>query len=154
MWQRVQTIFMVFTAILMVASIFLPIWEKSDGEQQATLTALEITHVTDTETEATSTFYLAVLAGLVALASAYSILSFRNRALQIKLNAMNSFLIGLYIGIAFYWIYTAEDWFAPEAYGTYLAGTYLPLIALVSTTLASRFIKKDEQLVRSMDRLR
>lgn len=156
MWQRIQTIFMALTAILMIASIFVPIWEKSGEEQRVTLTALEISYVraTDTAPETTTTVYLAVLAGLVALLSSYAILSFKNRMLQIRLNAINSFFIALFVGLSFYWIYTAEDWFRPGDHGSYLTGTYLPLIALISTILASRFIKKDEQLVRSMDRLR
>lgn len=34
------------------------------------------------------------------------------------------------------------------------AGAYLPFVALVALLLAQRFIRKDEEKVRSMDRLR
>ncbi len=34
------------------------------------------------------------------------------------------------------------------------AGLYMPIISLIFGVLATRFIKKDDKLVRSMDRLR
>jgi len=33
-------------------------------------------------------------------------------------------------------------------------GIYLPLIGIIMAVLANRFIKKDDKLVKSMDRLR
>lgn len=157
MWQRIQTLFMLLTAVLMLATIFLPIWEKTGDGQEVLLTAQELVHTSDQTTVAEhtqTTIYLAILAGLTALLSVYTILMYKKRLLQIKLNALNSILIAIFVGVAFFWVSTAEDWFLPAAYGTYLAGAYLPLVALLSNMLATRFIKKDEQLVRSMDRLR
>ena len=33
-------------------------------------------------------------------------------------------------------------------------GAYLPIVSIISSAVAIRFIKKDDQLVKSMDRLR
>jgi hypothetical protein len=39
-------------------------------------------------------------------------------------------------------------------HGQYLIGTYLPMGAMVCNLIANRFIRRDENLVRSADRLR
>ena len=45
--------------------------------------------------------------------------------------------------------------FAPDSMGQYmLPGFFLPAIAMVFNILANRFIRRDENLVRSVDRLR
>ncbi len=148
---------MALAAVLMTVSIFLPIWEKSMESQEAILSAIEITHTKAGAVIAEhsqTTVYLAIIAGLSAFLSIFSILSFKNRALQTRLNAITVLMISLFVVGAFYWSYEANSWFLPETYGDYGLGAYLPLVALLSTMLASRFIKKDEKLVRSMDRLR
>ncbi|MFN6037385.1 MAG: DUF4293 family protein, partial [Bacteroidota bacterium] len=37
---------------------------------------------------------------------------------------------------------------------SYLFGSYLPILSILLSFMAIRFIKKDEELVRSADRLR
>ncbi|MGF1533092.1 MAG: DUF4293 domain-containing protein [Bernardetiaceae bacterium] len=158
MWQRIQTVFLALTAILMLLVVFLPIWEKSSPEgEYLVISAIQMQHIKDNIEVAghnQPTAYLAVLAVLAALVSIYNILSYKKRLLQIKLAALSNLLITLFVGVTFYWIYTADAWFSPPAHGDYLAGAYLPLLALLCNMLAIRGIKKDEALVRSMDRLR
>ncbi|MEA3504551.1 MAG: DUF4293 family protein, partial [Bacteroidota bacterium] len=74
---------------------------------------------------------------------------------QIKLSQIGIFLnILLIIGILFYYIPAIEDTanVAPDYKGAY--GIYTPLISLLGLVLANRFIKKDEKLVNSSERLR
>jgi hypothetical protein len=57
------------------------------------------------------------------------------------------FLVGLFFILS----YTKEA--RPEAI-SYQIGSFLPIISAVFAYLAAHFIKKDEQLVRSADRIR
>jgi len=98
------------------------------------------------------TFYLA---GLVScLVALYSIFQYKNRLTQLKLGAVNAFIIMAYVATATYFIYTGEKEIGYESRGIFKPGYFLPLAALLLNSLANRFIKKDEKLVRSVDRIR
>ncbi len=91
---------------------------------------------------------LFAVAGALAVAS---IALFKNRSLQMRLSLLSSF--ALLAALAFGIMLFVMD--RPAATGTSIAlGAFLPLAALLLLLLAYRFIKKDEKLVRSMDRLR
>ncbi len=81
-----------------------------------------------------------------------AIFLFRNRPLQLRISMLSLLFILAGIGLAGYLVYvqanTLLDNFFP---GT---GTFLPILSIIFILLAYRFIKKDEKLVRSMDRLR
>jgi hypothetical protein len=47
-----------------------------------------------------------------------------------------------------------ESLLQPELQGNYLMGFYLPVVALLFNLLSNRFIRKDEMLVKSADRIR
>ena len=99
-----------------------------------------------------------VILGLVILAAGLPILNiflFRNRPLQLRLNRIGmatGILVILLAAIFFYQDYQMMD------NGQYLIsveyGSVMPLLFLIFVALSSRFIGKDEKLVRSMDRLR
>lgn len=89
------------------------------------------------------------LAGLLALVS---IFLFKNRKLQMRLVlfALIGILAGVGLSVALLW---QADW-PQELSWQWQAGTFMPLIAILFLALAYRFIRKDDRLVRSMDRLR
>ncbi|PPK85818.1 uncharacterized protein DUF4293 [Neolewinella xylanilytica] len=79
-----------------------------------------------------------------------AIFLFRNRKLQ-----MNLCYVGIFLTMA-YAIYGALLWIqdtAAEEAGVE-PGVTLPILAVLFSVLASRYIRKDEKLVRSADRLR
>ena len=72
-----------------------------------------------------------------------------------KLGLLNSLVMAALMGCAFYFSsYVGEDLIKTQEQGEYLSGFYLPAVGLLMNVLANRFIKRDEDLVRSMDRLR
>lgn len=87
------------------------------------------------------------LAGVLFLAD---IFLFRNRKLQITLSRVALFLVGLGVG------YGAFSWYNDPAgaQATPDFGLAMPILSLVFAVLAVVYIKKDEKLVRSADRLR
>ncbi|MDW3212092.1 MAG: DUF4293 domain-containing protein [Reichenbachiella sp.] len=163
MIQRVQSIFLFGVAACMITMLFFPIWNKLDGEKNelVELTALKFSHTKkDIETGEIAiitegqTFYIAILAILAAGVALYSIFKYDNRLLQMKLGALNSLFMGGAMGLIVYHVYQAERMVAPTQQGNYLFAFYLGVSALLFNLLSNRFIRRDEKLVRSADRIR
>lgn len=163
MLQRIQSIFLFTTAVCMVLILFFPLWQKVDAEKSEvkSLTALSLKlEKTDIETNEVAviseqtTVYIAVLCVLAAAVAMYSIFRFDNRLFQMKLNALNSVLMGAALGVSVYLTINANKEFLPEVNGEYLTGYFLFVGGMICNVLANRFIKNDEKLVRSADRIR
>lgn len=154
MWQRKQTVFLVIVGACMLISIFFPVWySNSDGVQKV----LFPLHYSVTEGDVKTTIYFPFsLSAIFAIAAAtvafFEIGKFKNRMLQIKLGALNSFFMAGSIGSA---VYFATDLIKThQEAGEYGFAMFLPVIAMVSNMVANRFIRKDEKLVKDSDRLR
>ena len=99
-----------------------------------------------------------VLTGLVIAGAFFAVLAiflFRNRKAQVLLSYL-SLLTGLVFlpGTGYYFLSNE----LPEQTGiselNISAGLFIPVVIAVLVLLAIRYIKKDDKLVRSMDRLR
>ena len=167
MLQRVQTIFMTIAALAMILMLFFPIWEKSDRQFEAEKREYAIMDVFqlryeqhNTSTEEVQllgtqdTFLLSVGAIASALVMLFSITRYKNRMTQVKLNALFSLLTAATLVGTYLYTSKANGLFDPTIQGTFLIGFYLPIVAMLNNFLANRFIRKDEQLVRSADRIR
>ena len=91
--------------------------------------------------------------GLAGLLAIISIFLFNNRKLQLRLIifAFIANLLGVVLAIVFY-MQNSQD--IGETIVNDGVGMYLPLASFILLLLAYRYINKDENLVRSMDRLR
>ncbi|ALI98912.1 DUF4293 domain-containing protein [Rufibacter tibetensis] len=156
MIQRVQSVFLFLIVVAMVAMFFVPIWAKTnpaDGREYA-LTAFSLGPVSGAGAS-TNTIVIAILAGLAGLIALYEIFQYKSRLTQMKLGLVNSLVMAALMGAAFYFSsYVGEDLVKTQEQGEYLSGFYMPAFGLLMNVLANRFIKRDEDLVRSMDRLR
>jgi Na+-transporting NADH:ubiquinone oxidoreductase subunit NqrE len=97
---------------------------------------------------------LMVLAGLGGLISLAAIFLFNNRALQKRMTYVATTVSILILVVAALLMYnerTLTD-HADKIHDQ--IGLYLPMISLIMSVLATRYIGKDEETVRSMDRLR
>ena len=162
MIQRVQSIFMLIAAIAMIAMIFFPLWEKADPESSRLITMNAFEVKFEQQNEAGEMELLGVqnvmLVSLGAFVAAgvmlFSLFKYKNRMAQVKLNALFSLLSAVtVVGIIFYSL-KANELMVPEKQGTFLLGFYLPIVAMFNNFLANRFIRKDEALVKSADRIR
>lgn len=163
MIQRVQSIFLLGVALCLVVMNFLPLWEKLDlvNNEKLTLETYQLTHEklnpTSNEIELvgqTDTYYIMILGLIAAGIALYSIFRYDNRLTQMKLGALNSLIIGGTLGVTVYFIFDAEKMLLPQMQGNYLPGFYFTAAALFFNALANRFIRRDERLVRSADRIR
>lgn len=166
MIQRIQTLLLFGVAVCMGTVLAYYIWgEVSVDESKAvTMTALKIEVVDtagtlsdtsdDTIISTESTWYIAVLAIIAALVAIVSVFQFKNRLNQMKLGALNALLMASTLGLSYYKIYQLEDVVNPAGQGQISLGFFLPAVAMILNILSNRFIRKDEKLVKSVDRIR
>lgn len=146
MIQRIQSIFLLLAGGASFGVLGLPF---ATTEKQETASALFADSIFNTQ----DSVALMVFFGIAGALAIIDIFLYNNRQLQIRLGifAFIANIIGLILGIFLFFndmqkISTdnIDDGF----------GAYLPIIAGVLLLLAIRFIRKDEKLVRSADRLR
>ena len=129
MIQRIQSLFLLFSAIFSLIIVFyFPV-----------LKSTEITiYLTENLSYARLSVFLSV--GL----SIFSIFQFKNRGIQLIINQVSK----LFISIAFIIIIFQRGEL------NFAIGLFLFIIPYLLNILANYFIKKDEKLVKSADRIR
>ena len=93
---------------------------------------------------------LIVCAGLI-LVGLLSILSYKNRKRQILLNKISIVINALLLGLLAYWLLNLSGGIQFPEKGI---EPLVPLISIVSLLIANVYIRKDDRLVKSVDRLR
>jgi len=156
MIQRVQTIFLFLVVVAMGVTIGLPIWGQANAAGSWDLTAFALTNLNPEgeEVQSVSKWYIATLASFSGLLALVSIFQYRNRGRQMMINMINSLLMVSLVVTVFLTTNGVNEEIASEAAGSYQIGFWAILAAMVCNMLANRFIRKDEALVRSVDRIR
>jgi glucan phosphoethanolaminetransferase (alkaline phosphatase superfamily) len=94
---------------------------------------------------------ITILGGLIPL---IAIFLFKNRKLQSSLSMVSIALAALLPIIAFFLIYNESNGILQDNTVKSSLGSFLPILPLIFSILAKKYVDKDEKLVRSMDRLR
>ena len=138
MLQRIQTVYLliVFIAAAVLPYIF-PLWE--------------INGVAVKFNENNQLLYV-ILFGLSTVFTVISIISFKNRKQQFVLNRLNLILNLILLGLFVYRSLNLSG--ETPAVSEKGIGMFLPILSIVMLVLANKAIKKDEDLVKSVDRLR
>ncbi|MEX0721061.1 MAG: DUF4293 family protein [Balneolaceae bacterium] len=135
MIQRIQTVFLVIAALLNLTVYFTPIYEKALNDPHLWI-GLGLA--------------ISLLIGMaLSVISIFLYADRQNQIVWVKRAALFQIIaLGFCVGVLF----------SLGGIGTYLwdetLGTALVVLALIFQVLALRFIKKDDELVRSMDRIR
>lgn len=158
MIQRIQSLFLLLAIVALLLIGAFPIAKFYSQTGIYVLNLFELESLTpDNVIPFVSWFLYPLLALVLALVvlNVVAFISFKNRVKQIKLTQI-AFLLNviLIVGLLFYYIPTIEENTATSSNYQGAYSIYLPLVALIFTLLAQRFIRKDEKLVRSVDRLR
>ena len=158
MLQRIQTVFLILVALMMLLTLFFPFWtyEAAGSPEYYGLYSFYFEYFDTEINEMARTFFPFTFIATLAVASVtvalLEITRYKNRLLQIKLGALNSlFIAGTLILAAWF----ATDFIKSQGVtGRYGIAFFLPAAALLFNLLANRYIRKDERLVRSVDRIR
>ncbi|WP_312090580.1 DUF4293 family protein [Chryseobacterium sp.] len=129
MLQRIQTIWMLLAVL---GAVFLFITGK-DVDIFGTFPVIDVASV------------------VLVLLGAFSLFSFKNRKRQLMLNTICIIINALLIGILAYWLQNLSGGMNFPEKGI---EPIFPSIAVICLLIANIFIRKDERLVKSVDRLR
>lgn len=136
MLQRIQTIYLLLAAGVSAGLIFVfHLWITDTGEK---VFASDNNYV-----------YGAFLVS--ALYSIISIFRYKKRKLQFVLGRLNIILNFFLLG---FFVYRSLNVSGETAVSEKGIGMFIPIISIVFLALANKAIKKDEELVKSVDRLR
>ena len=158
MIQRIQTIFLALVAISCILLFFFPLANYYDVVNGNYKFFIQGVKYMDPEPQVRfGTLFALPLIIMVAASFIFSVgtlFLYKNRPLQIRLITFNVLLnIILLIVIFFFYATKIKTMTLIEPEYQY-PGMILPLISLVLLILSHRFIRKDENLVRSADRIR
>lgn len=151
MIQRIQSIWLLVSALLMLGLFFIDVYSVTvpSSLDMPASTVNDFHKVVSIK----NNFLALGLCGASCLLSLISIFLYKNRKQQISLTWIN---ILLCIGLLF-WLYVGLNSFwanYPDNGGHIWIGLFLPAITVFTLLLALRGIRKDEKLIKSLDRLR
>ncbi len=133
---RIQTYYLLASLIITgVLPFVFPLWTEATGK--AFYFMMDIAYT--------------ALFGLSSTLSLLSILSHTKRQQQFVMGRLNMILNLILLGLLVYRTLTASGETAISEKGV---GMFLPIFSIVLLVLANKAIKKDEDLVKSVDRLR
>jgi hypothetical protein len=137
MIQRIQTLYLVLSfTISGVLPFVFPLWSTVDGKEYLFMQ---------------NQLYV-ILFGLSTTLSLLSIISFKKRQHQFVIGRLNIILNLILLGLFVYRSLNLSG--ETPVVSEKGIGMFLPIISIVMLVLANKAIKKDEDLVKSVDRLR
>ncbi|KAF9658550.1 MULTISPECIES: DUF4293 domain-containing protein [Tenacibaculum] len=144
MIQRIQSIYLLVAGIISGGLTFIvSLWSNS---QTNTIYVLDLFSENSILQKS-----IPVLFFISALVAIVTIFLFKNRQLQFVLNRLNILINLFLLGLLIYLSQTLSGEALVSEKGI---GMFFPIIVILLLVLANRAIKKDEDLVKSVDRLR
>lgn len=129
MLQRIQTVWM-FLAVLGTVFLF--------------VTAQDFTLFGNVP-------FIAISCVVLLIIELLGVFSFKNRKRQMLLNNLSIFINALLLGLLAYWLLTLSGGIQFPEKGI---EPLFPLLSMICLFVANFFIRRDERLVKSVDRLR
>ncbi|CAM4187922.1 DUF4293 domain-containing protein [Zobellia nedashkovskayae] len=136
MIQRIQTIYLLIVALIAgILPFWINLWSDVEGNEIFARNDVFIS----------GAFYISAVLAIV------TIVLFKNRKNQFVLNRLNMILNIFLLG---FFVYRSQNLSGEISVSEKGIGMLIPIISIVFLVLANRAIKKDEDLVKSVDRLR
>ena len=136
MIQRIQSFYLLIVALIAgVLPLFFNLWVTIDG--------VEV--FADNEMLISIAFYI------ITVLAIWSIVQFKNRKTQFVINRLNMILNVFLLG---FFVYRSLNLSGEISVSEKGIGMLIPVFSIIFLVLANRAIKKDEDLVKSVDRLR
>ncbi len=136
MLQRIQTVYLILAMLVTgVLPFVFPLWTTTDGKEFFFM-----------QSQLYATFF-----GLCTSLSLLAILFYKKRQHQFVIGRLNIILNLILLGL---FVYRSLNLSGETAVSEKGIGMFLPIVSIVFLVLANKAIKKDEDLVKSVDRLR
>lgn len=153
MIQRIQTVYLILALALMSALFYFPIAKIIGMDDHIYLLYFDgLKPAKNTSIYYMQTFPLAILLFVICMIDLVTIFLYRKRKIQMRLCIINMVLmIGSPGLMVFYLMYVNEKL---QGVISYEYPLIFPVVAAILTYLAFRGVRKDELLVRSLERIR
>lgn len=161
MIQRIQSIFLLIAVIIPIVLIFIPLGYVDTELARYVYNSISLKEMIPDGASVLRLYYVAFCLFLTAVLAGISIFMYKNRVKQMQVVSftMIVFLITLMLML---WVcpdIVFKKFFSGRTEGYQFTFNMVPLVIMIVVEavclfLANRFIKKDEELVRSADRLR
>ena len=158
MIQRIQTVYFLITAVLIGLMFFFPLATFMGDGSEFRLTACSFDDITDPANPVRymHTIYLSILLGAAALLPLVIMFLYKRRLLQIRLCFAEIVLLLGALGFVAYYIYhysATMEVFEMSSWKVGLPAVF-PLVSIILMVLALRAVLRDENLIRSLNRIR
>ena len=159
MLQRIQTIFMALAAVAAILFLFLPFTtaenKKDNITAQYSSAGMEVRDANGAVTFSKNTMLLSGVTLVSACVLIFTIFQFKNRQKQALFVFSTLILLLVTQGIHIYYYTVFMAGLPKEGTSTaFQFGFFLPMIALVFTLTALRFIRRDMNVVAESNRMR
>jgi hypothetical protein len=143
MIQRIQTLYLIVAALVsggLINAVYL--WE----ENKTLVYILDLFESTSLLLKSIPAFFL-----VSTVLSLIAIFLFKNRKLQFVINRLNILTNLFLLGVLLYYLLSLPGETVVSEKGI---GVFIPIVVVLLLVLANKAIHKDENLVKSVDRLR
>jgi hypothetical protein len=153
MFQRVQSVFLAAALLLVAASFFIPFGTFTDGINPVDLRSYGPKTAGGEYLTSPSSYYVYIVFTLVIAANAAALFLYKNRTLQLRLLKFTFLLFAL--AFVLLSLYINDGWgaFPGRSFQPGIS-LFLPIGGIFFNYMAARGVKKDDELVRSVDRIR
>ncbi len=152
MLQRIQSVYLGLAVLLSVGLFVWPIGSFSADNSELILSVFGLT--TTKGEIITMTYPIVILTGIITFLLLFQVFNFKRRIRQIQTGiAVIVLIVFWYLinGIYIYHYFMDFDIFLSVKPSV---GAFIPLAMIVFILLGNKYIRKDEELVRSVDRIR
>ncbi len=145
MIQRIQTLFYALASLATGGLFFLPFASSTKATEP---------YLSDKIYEIGDDPIMLGLAVIGIICPLIAIFLFKNRPVQLRIGLLTIVFNILLPLVSFMLIYNSGKAMLASAELNDEMGIFLPIVAIIFAALGNRFVKKDDNLVKSMDRLR
>ena len=149
MIQRKQTLFLIASVLLFLTTFGFPFGTIGNNEFHN----YKVIAADGSAVEGISTYYFSVPLAIASLISAYAVFLFGNRQRQMAVVRISFIFYAISFALMSLYLMSAGKAFKEESLHLGIS-FFLPFAAFFSNLIALRAIRKDEQLVKSVDRIR
>lgn len=152
MIQRIQSLWLFLASATLIAVLFLPVGKFVMPHGLYECTAFKMTQAGDVPPMNLPVWLIGLISILAGFISFLAIFLFKKRSLQIRLTwvafIFKAILATGLVSLFMYFKYVQDSWIG------YGLAVLMPFFGLILDFLAIKGIKKDDALVKSLDRIR
>ena len=153
MIQRIQTLYLFISFILMLMMYFFPLAEILSSEGQLYTFRFDGLYYIDHQSVYIQTVPTIILLSVIVAINFATIFFYKHRITQMRISFFNILLMLGFVGLSYFYVSDFSSHLEAKAL-TYKLFDAFPFVSAIFSYLAIRAIGKDEALIRSIDRIR